>query len=675
MLTDFDESAGWRGTQAKRPNWWRNGRLSVASSGYGTRRSALEWVVCLVVGAVVLVGCEFTRSERADPTPSAERLAAGLEARDLGEVLFVDGVDSAMADIQLAEIVDGLGESTAHVSLQAVVVDEGGDRATATLRTSWNLGPDFDEWVYETQAELILVDGTWRVSWSPSVVEASLEPGQRLNRRWLDPHRGQILDGNGVPIVTPRPVLRIGIDKPRITEEQESSSADALTALLGLDDAELFRDRVIASGPLAFVEAIVVRADGSYPIDEAALDAIPGAVAIPSTLPLAPTREFARPILGSVGPATAELITESGGRLRDGDLTGLSGMQLAYDEQLSGRRGVAISVVGDHDATGGTSHDHYRSEPVAGQPIQTTLDTSTQLLAEQLLSEIGPPSALVAMRPSTGAVLAAASGPGSQGYSTVTLGQYPPGSTFKVISALALLRSGLTEDSELDCTDTVTVDGRVFKNYDDYPASKLGVITLQSAIANSCNTALIDQRDRTPQRSLNEAAAALGLGNVAPLGVPYFEGSVPSEAEPVAHAASMIGQDRILVSPLAMATVAASVAAGAPVSPVLVETDRSEASSTIARPVTADEAARLAAMMRSVVTDGSATFLLDVAGPDVAAKTGTAEYGSAQPPATHAWIIAIQGDLAVSVFVEDGAGGARSAGPILEEFLRNLPVT
>ena len=76
--------------------------------------------------------------------------------------------------------------------------------------------------------------------------------------------------------------------------------------------------------------------------------------------------------------------------------------------------------------------------------------------------------------------------------------------------------------------------------------------------------------------------------------------------------------------------------------------------------------------MRGVVTQGSETFLSDVPGAPVMAKTGTAEYGNDSPPKTHAWMIGIHDDLAVAVFVEDGAGGASTAGPLLESFLRRV---
>ena len=114
----------------------------------------------------------------------------------------------------------------------------------------------------------------------------------------------------------------------------------------------------------------------------------------------------------------------------------------------------------------------------------------------------------------------------------------------------------------------------------------------------------------------------------------------------------------MLASPLAMATVAASVAAGRAVLPVLLP-ERPVEQQQPAEPLTAVEAGQLRALMRAVVTQGSGPFLSGLPG-EVGAKTGTAEYG--QPTAdgslaTHTWMIATQGDLAVAVFVETGQSG------------------
>ena len=210
-------------------------------------------------------------------------------------------------------------------------------------------------------------------------------------------------------------------------------------------------------------------------------------------------------------------------------------------------------------------------EGTPGTPLKTTLDLNLQQLAEGVLDKVGPASAIVALRPSTGAVLAAASGPGSNGYDTALLGQYAPGSIFKIVDSLAMIRNGMTPDSTVDCPASLTVDGRTFKNAEGYPADSLGTVTLRDAFAHSCNTAFINARDGVSQGQLESAATSLGVAVEAPaLGAAAFLGSVPGEAEGTAHAASMIGQGKVLLSPLAAAVMAGSVGKGAPVSPQLV---------------------------------------------------------------------------------------------------------
>ena len=236
------------------------------------------------------------------------------------------------------------------------------------------------------------------------------------------------------------------------------------------------------------------------------------------------------------------------------------------------------------------------------------------------------------------------------------------------MSSLALLRAGLTPDSRVPCTREVVVDGRAFENYDDYPSGALGDIPLRSAVANSCNTAMISQADRLPRDGLADAAASLGMGVDHDLGFPAYFGSVPSAASGTVAGANMIGQGTVLASPMAMATVIASVQSGETVLPRLVTDHEVEQADVPA--LSREEAAGVKGMLRAVVTSGSGTLLADVPGPPVVAKTGTAEFERDGRILTHAWMIAAQGDLAVAVFVEEGDSGSGTAGPILEAFLR-----
>jgi len=591
-----------------------------------------------------------------DPSPddAVDRLATALSTRSLEGVDLVEGLNEAGQ--QLGEIVAELKEFPVEVTAKDAEAKD--KSATVTLHWVWDLPGD--DWEYDAPVELLLDGDTWRVDWAPTIVEPSLKDDEVLGTTTLLARRGDILGARGRPIVAQRPVVRFGIDKTKVGAANAPESARRLAELLDIDAAP-YASRVRKAGPKAFVEALVLRERDAAQVT--GVEGIPGAVALGTELPLAPTREFAAPLLGTVGAATAELIKKSGGEIKEGDQVGLSGLQARYDDQLAGAPGVQIEAVN----ADGVERELFESAETNGEPLRTTLDLDLQERAEQILAGVGPASALVALRPSTGEILAAASGPGSKGYNTATFGQYPPGSTFKIVTSLALVRSGLTPGSTVECPPTLTVDGKQFKNYDDYPSSALGPIPLREAVANSCNTALIGQRDRLGDADLAEAAAALGVGVDHDLGFPAYFGQVPPPESETGKAASMIGQGTVLVSPMAIASAIASVVEGKAVLPMLLPEAEVDQIAPDA-PLTGAEARALRTLLRAVVTEGSGQGLADVPGPPVLAKTGTAEFGA--DGRTHTWMTAAQGDLAVAVFVEVGESGSQTAGPLLESFLR-----
>ena len=597
-----------------------------------------------------------------DAEDAADSLAKALSSGDVSSVDFVDG--DAAATKEYAAITDGLGK--ADVSVGEVATQ--GDSATGQLAWKWKVGSE--TWSYETEARLAkgeTDDGdAWLVRWDPTLVEQSLKPGERLVETAIKPERGDILGADDKPVVTQRPVLRVGIDKSTLEGADAAQSASSLARLVDVD-ARGFVKQVKASGPKAFVQAIVYRRSDVPPSVLGDLSSIKGGRAISDRLPLAPTKDFAAEILGTVGPATAELVKDSDGRIQAGDDVGISGLQKRYDEQLFGTRGAKIVAVDEEDER----RTLFTADAGPGKPLSTTIDPAIQQTAQQVLADVSPGSALVAIRPSTGDLVAVASGPGSKGYNTATYGRYAPGSTFKVVSTLALLRAGVTPRSNVPCPATTVVDGKSFKNYDDYPASGLGEITFEDALANSCNTAFISQRDKLDPQSLEQAAASLGLGLDHDLGFPAYFGEVGKAESETQAAASMIGQGSVLASPMAMATVVASVQEGKTVLPrLLPDTDVQQKEP--AKPLTTAEASRLRSMMRAVVERGSGEVLGDLPGGPVIAKTGTAEFGEQPPLPTHAWMVAGRGDLAVAVFVERGDSGSGTAGPILHDFLERV---
>jgi cell division protein FtsI/penicillin-binding protein 2 len=636
----------------------------------GNRTTVLPGSLVALAGSVLLLATGCTGGP-SGPTAedAAGDLATALSAGKLAGLRFTGGTPE-QAQRLWSTATEGLGGAEPAVTVGRVTEGEDGSPSTARLRYAWTLPGGRGTWSYETTARLSRgADDAWRVAVSPSLVHPRLATGGTLRLTTVQAERANITGAGGATLVKPRPVLRVGIDKAQVPAVRAGASARELARVLDIDPAP-YAQQVEAAGGKAFVEALVLRA--SAPEAEQALRAsreIDGAGIVRGTLPLAPTREFARPLLGTVGPVTAEIVQKSDGAYRAGDQAGLSGLEARYDEQLRGTPGAKVSVV---DAEG-RARQVFSVDPEPGDPLATTLDQRLQSLAERVLSGVRPASALVAVRPSTGDVLAAASGPGGGGLSTATVGRYAPGSTFKVVTSLALLRSGLDPGSTMFCPATTVVDGKRFKNYSDYPASGLGRIPLSAAVANSCNTAFIGERETVTQPELARAAASLGLGVDHDLGFPAYFGEVPAtDAEAgseTGHAASLIGQGRVTASPLAMAAVAASVAHGGVVVPRLLP-DQATDDVAPAQPVTGAEARRLRSLMRGVVTQGSGRFLASVPGPPVLAKTGTAEFGDAEPLQTHAWMIAVHGDLAVAVFVDVGDSGSGTAGPLLDRFLR-----
>ena len=612
--------------------------------------------VLALVASLGLTGCQLLGGAEG-PESALDALASGLASGDLSTVAF----DETGAGEAYAAVVDGLGEVDPRVEVADAEVTD--DTASAVLTWTWEL--DGQPWTYDTTADLTRVDDAWQIAWAPSLVEPSLVDGERLTLTRTAAERGRITGAGDRAIVAPRDVVRLGLDKTLLAATDDAAtSAQAIAAALKVD-AAAYTEQVVAAGDKAFVEAIVLRAEEATTAVPPAYADIPGAVALADQQDLAPSRGFAAPILGSVGDATAEIVEASDGAVEAGDVVGLSGLQARYDDDLTGTPGLTVIAAGaDNDRA------VHEVAPIAGTALQTTLDIDLQTKAELALADVGPASAIVAIRPTDGAILVAASGPGSKGLNTATFGQYAPGSTFKVVTSLALLRSGLKPEDTVSCEATTVVDGKSFKNYDDYPGSGLGTITLRQAVANSCNTAFISARDRLADGDLAAAAAALGLGVDHDLGFPAYFGQVPPPEGETEAAADLIGQGKVLASPLVMATVAASVAAGRAVLPVLLPS-LPVSQTAPAAPLTGGETASLKALMRAVVTDGSGSFLADLPG-EVGAKTGTAEYGSPDASGslpTHTWMIATQGDLAVAVFVETGQSGSTTAGPILERFL------
>lgn len=369
-------------------------------------------------------------------------------------------------------------------------------------------------------------------------------------------------------------------------------------------------------------------------------------------------------LTGNVVAATAAQAKALGAPYQKGDLIGDGGIEQAYQARLAGRPSLTISIEGPGDHVDATA---ARFAAVRGQPVQTSIDLRYQLAAAHAVSAAATakPVDMVVLQPSTGKVLAVIERPG--GFDRALQGIFPPGSTFKVVTASALTKKGLRPSSSVQCPATVDIGGRTFHNFDN---ERLGTTSLLNAFAVSCNTTFaILATQHLDGPSLGSTAQAFGFNAKPALGIPATLGHFTTPHQPVDLAADAFGQGTDLVNPLSQATVAAAIQNGTWRPPLLVVSP-APAQSAQPRKVSSGVLGTLRPMMRAVVTKGTAAGVGFQ--PGVYGKTGTAEYGSGANPPSHAWFIGYRGNLAFAVLVEGGGIGADASAPIANAFLRRL---
>jgi cell division protein FtsI/penicillin-binding protein 2 len=297
--------------------------------------------------------------------------------------------------------------------------------------------------------------------------------------------------------------------------------------------------------------------------------------------------------------------------------------------------------------------------PPDAKKVKTTFSRPIQAAAARALDGVDRPAAIVAIQADTGQVLAVADRLGGE---RAFRGYYPPGSTFKVITAAALLSAGLTADSQVRCPATYTPpNGQAIPNAGGYAAP--GTITLTEAFAVSCNTTFVEQSiRRLSAGGLVRAAERFGFNK--DIKGPGVCGRIKPHGNVDELRSDAIGQNSVVASPLCMALAAAAVQNGSWRQPSMMGR-AAEPGDRVALPPTV--VAGLRTMMREVVSSGTASSAGLPTG--TAGKTGTAEVDGQN---AHAWFIGYRGKLAFAVFVKNGGSGAKAAVPIAARFLRAL---
>lgn len=592
-----------------------------------SRAAALLTVTVVAAGA--LSACTPKPN---GPEPAAEAFFAALATGDTGAA-------AELAD-KPAEAREALNEAwkglqATHLDAQITGSRYAEDTGSITYRYTWHL-PKNRTWSYDGQLNMVRDEGRWEVRWSQTAVHPNLGEHQTFALRSDAPRRASVNEHGGSDVLVPGFRYGYALDAKAAggaLMPTATAVADALRPFdPTLDPQRLAELASSSSTPMSLVTLNQADHDRVQP----ALADRPGVVVTPQPdlLPTDPT--FAPAIINQVKTAVTD------------QLDGEAGWQVVSVNQ----NGAEVDVLNE----------------VPGNPapsVTISLDRAVQNAAQDAVNMVGRKAMLVAIKPSTGEILAVAQNAAAdQDGPTATMGLYPPGSTFKIITAGAAIDRGMaTPNTLLGCPGHLDIGHRTVPNYGGFD---LGTVPLSRAFASSCNTTFAELASKMPPRGLTSAAAQYGIGpDYAVDGITTVTGSVPPTVNLAERTEDGFGQGKVLVSPFGMALVAATVAAGHTPVPQLIA-GRPTQITDAGPPISPTMIDGLRPMMRLVVTNGTAKDL-NGAG-DVRGKTGEAEFAGG----SHAWFAGYRGDLAFAALIV-GGGSSEYAVRMCRDMFAGLP--
>ncbi len=614
--------------------------------------AVLSLLLLLAAGAT---GYFFYAQSRTKPNAAAKDF---LRAWEEGDFKAMEEL-SLNAPARFAELYQSIPDDmgATDYSFDLGVVTEEGDQAVAPFRATWNLG-GLGEFAYDTSLDLEHKEDRWFVVWSAGSVHPDFTVDSSFERTLTWPQRGQLLGADGKAITEQRRVVVVGIEPRRVKDRAamvqvlvDQLQVDPAAVNADLDQPGLRGDWFL---PVKTIPAL------EYEAKRPILYPVPGLVFQNQQKRLPPTPDFAQHVLGTVGEVTKEGLEKLGDPYRQGDQVGRSGLEAAFEERLAGEPSMELRI----STADGSNNKVLLSNP--GKPaedVETTLSVPVQNAAEAALDGVTQPAAIVVVEIATSEVRAAVSRPIGE-FNRAIGGRYPPGSSFKIVSAATLLESGIAPDQESSCPPTIKVGGRTFKNFE---GEFLGATTLRQLFIHSCNTGFIDLTRQIDDARMIEGAEEFGFNADYDFPLHVARSSFPDPKDSTEKAAATIGQGRVLASPLHMATVAGAAASTGWRAPTLT----SGAAETDKLPMDPTVGENLRAFMTAVVNEGTGSGA-KVPGHAVAGKTGTAEFGEQTPPETHAWFVGYSGEYAFAVMVEGGGVGGQVAAPIAARLIAGL---
>ncbi len=591
------------------------------------------------------------------PAPSAEpTVQAFLLAWQSGHYRRA----AAMTTGRPAEVARSLAAvyqqlDAAHRSLHLGPIAQDGDQATAWFASAMTLGRGGLPWTYHNHFTLLRTGSDWKVQWQPSVVVPGLRAGQRLAVRIIMPARAQLLDSAGSPLTLPSAVYLLGV-RPRALADP-AATARALAAVIGVAGDDLL-GQITAAPDGTFLELDRL-APAVYRRLAARLQLVPGLIVRRTTMRL--FRSIAPAITGGIG---TEAVRAGDQPYRPGSTTGLSGLQRAFQQRLTGSATTQVVV----DGTSGRQVRVLNSWlGHASASVRTTIDAPVQHAADQVLGSQKLSAAVVAIRAGSGKILAVASHAGRALPVLQPLaGRYQPGQAYTIISTAALLGTGFKIGTQIPCDTTSSVGEQVFSNYPVEP--KLGTQPRFSTdFAHACGTAFVGLYLQLRPAELAQAAAGFGIGAGWKLPLASFPGVMRTPSGNARLAADTIGSGDVRVSPLAMALAAGEVQSGTWFPPSVV-TDPPDPSLKPRTAVSSNVVATLRTLMRSTVSRGAGRAAR--AAGSVYGQVGSSSLAWHGKRVRVSWFVGYRGTVAYAVLAAGapGAAAARLAGQFARQF-------
>jgi cell division protein FtsI/penicillin-binding protein 2 len=628
-------------------------------SGFRARLSPVRVIIAvLVLGFTTIV---FTGGLWSSPSaePTVQQFLLDWQQRSYAAAAALTTGQRSAVTTELASAYSGLSAAAFYLNMGPV--RQAGGTATASFTASVDLGQDGAPWMYTGNFTLRRVGSSWKIVWSPSVINPGLRPGLHLAVISTTRPRMPILDAEGRPLQVKSPAYVVGVVPGKL--KNATATADALGGITNIEPGEMLSWIHAAPGG-RFLELVTYK-PGAYHRLAHKLSKVPGLIHHRRRALLFDS--IANAVVGSVGAESSKALRNAGIAYRPGATVGTSGLQKRYQAYLTGSPKTEVVVA---TARGRTKRvlKTWSGRPPAS--VHTTLEGGVQQAATQAVTAAPGSAAIVAMQASSGRILAVANHktPGMPAIDPLN-GQYPPGTAFTIVSAEALLAKGVTVNTQIPCTLGNPVGGHNFRNVPPKTKADMGA-TLAGDFAQSCATAFAGLSLRLNTAELTKAATGFGFGRTWQLPLRGFSGTVGATNGVTQLAAATIGQGNVRVSPLTMADVAAQVATGTWHEPALV-TRPPDAQQSRQTPFAAGTLTSLRDLMRDAVRSGAARRA-NVSGQMVYGQVGTTLLTSGKHKKWATWFVGYRGDIAFAA-VEFTASPRVSAAPLARSFLLSAP--